>query len=406
MVRNLGAGSKLFLLAGLTGLTSGIAVADTGQIHIDARLRYEAVEQTGKLDAEAFTLRTRLGWTSPQVSGLSLLAEIENVIDLGGDRNSGLNGETAFATIKDDDNTELQRLRLDWVANENLRFRVGRQNLSFDNSRFIGSPGWRQDKTSHDAAVARFSYGDFTASYVYHWQINRGPGEDFDWETDSHLFHLSVSPRDNLSVTGFAYIIDLTDPAAPADRSNATFGVRVVGQVPLGDWTLGYNAMAATQNEYGSASVDYTLGYFGGELSLARDGWRVRAGAEALEGDGTRAVSNPLSSNHGTAGWADAIHGGGAMAPADGVNLVYLGGRYGRDVDAGFIRSYAFGFTAWDFEFERTGADLGEELDLFAQFGLTDHVELHIQYADYDGVEANGAPADRTKSWVFLTYRR
>ncbi|MBR9825151.1 MAG: alginate export family protein [Alphaproteobacteria bacterium] len=399
-------GACLLALASTPILATTPQAFAGGDIHVDARLRYETVEQPGKLDADAFTLRTRLGWTSPERNGLRLLAEVENIIDLGGDRNTGLNGQTAFATIKDDDNTELQRLQIDWAASENWSFRIGRQHLSFDNSRFIGSPGWGQDKTSHDAALARFSFGDFTASYAYHWRINRGLGQDFDWETDTHLFHLAVRPSENVTVTGFAYLIDLDDPSAPQDRSNATFGARLDGSADMGGYTLGYNAMVATQSDYGSSSVDYNLGYLGGEVNLARDGWRVRAGAEWLEGDGTRAVSNPLSANHGTAGWADAIHGGGAMAPGDGVSLVYIGGSYGQDVENAFIRSFALGFTAWEFEFDRTGLELGDELDLFARFGITDAVDFHIQYADYDGVEANNAPTDRTKTWVFFTYRR
>lgn len=394
------------LVASAASAISAPALA-TGNVHVDARLRYESVEQTGKLDAEAVTLRTRLGWTSPEIGGFTFLGEVENVIDLDvGDRNSGLNGQSQFATIKDDDNTELQRFQVSGAIGEHWSVVLGRQNLGFDTGRFIGSPGWRQDKNTHDAALVRFSAGDFTASYVYHWQVNRGPGDDFDWETDSHLFHLGMQPMDTLHLSAFAYLIDLTDPAAPQNQSNATFGLRVAGEVPLGEWALGYNATAATQTDYGSADLEYDLGYLGGEVSLARDGWSVRAGAEMIEGNGDRSVANPLAANHGTAGWADAIHGGGAMGPADGVALTYIGGRYGNAIEDSWLQSYALGFTAWSFDFERTGNELGEELDLFAEFGLTDAMKLHLQYADFDGVEANGAPADRIKSWVYLTYRR
>ena len=100
-----------FLRTGLivTGLlVSPAALADdaTGSLILDVRARHEMVEQTGKLDATATTVRTRLGWQSAPWRGLTFLIEGENVVVLGSDDyNSGLNGRTAYATIKDDDIT-------------------------------------------------------------------------------------------------------------------------------------------------------------------------------------------------------------------------------------------------------------------------------------------------------------
>lgn len=379
---------------------------DDWEFGLDVRLRFEAVEQTGKQDAEALTLRTRARVTSPLWSGVQFLGEIEDVRDFGvGERNSGLNGQSQFATIKDDDNTELQRFQLTWTPQPSWRVTAGRQNLSFDNNRFVGSPGWRQDKTTHDALEMRWQSEALTARYVYHWQVNRGPGEEFDWDTDTHLAHLAYQWNPDHTVAGFAYLIDLTDPLAPRHRSNATWGVRANGRFEQGEWTWSYQAMFVHQTDYGSASDAFDLGYWGAELGIARDGWSARVGLEEIEGDGQRSVANPLAANHGVAGWADATHGGGAMGPADGLSVRYVGGGYRHRTSQSFLQSVAVGFTAWTFDFERTGLEFGEELDLYLNLGLTDRTGLSFQFADFDGVEANGAAADRQKSWVFLTYR-
>jgi hypothetical protein len=44
---------------------------------VDARLRYESVEQDGLRDADALTLRTRLGYETPAWRGFRLLGEVE-----------------------------------------------------------------------------------------------------------------------------------------------------------------------------------------------------------------------------------------------------------------------------------------------------------------------------------------
>ena len=101
------------LLASAASVSVAAADDAAGTILLDVRARYEAVEQTGKLDAEATTVRTRLGWQSPQWRGFTALIEGENIVGIGADNyNSGLNGNTAYAAIKDDDHSELNRLQL------------------------------------------------------------------------------------------------------------------------------------------------------------------------------------------------------------------------------------------------------------------------------------------------------
>ena len=149
---------KLSLLLGAgAALLPQAALAQSAEIFGDFRGRYESVEQTGKLEAESLTLRSRVGVRfKPADTRFSFLAEIENNITLAGDedRNTSLDPLPQYATINDPDFTELNRAQLGFKPNEDWSFTVGRQYLGFDGNRIIGSPGHRQDKNSHDAAMA------------------------------------------------------------------------------------------------------------------------------------------------------------------------------------------------------------------------------------------------------------
>ena len=78
---------KLSLLLGAgAALLPQAALAQSAEIFGDFRGRYESVEQTGKLEAESLTLRSRVGVRfKPADTRFSFLAEIENNITLAGD---------------------------------------------------------------------------------------------------------------------------------------------------------------------------------------------------------------------------------------------------------------------------------------------------------------------------------
>ena len=401
-----------FLRTGLivTGLlVSPAALADdaTGSLILDVRARHEMVEQTGKLDATATTVRTRLGWQSAPWRGLTFLIEGENVVVLGSDDyNSGLNGRTAYATIKDDDITELNRLQLSWAASEQVRVMVGRQLLSFNGNRFIGSPAWRQDRNSHDAIRIDVADAAWSASYVYHDRVLRGPGDDFDWQSDSHLLNLGYRVSDAASLEGFAYFIDLTDPSAPQDRSNMTLGGRLTGALPLGEARLSYSAMLARQTDYGSSTADFSLDFASFEARVSQSGASLMIGYDLLEGDGVNTIATPLGSGHGNHGWADAFSGGGAQSTADGLEDVRFGGTYGAETGHAFVTGWEVGAVHRHFTAQRTGDGLGREWDAWVNLDLPRNVGLSFQFADFQGTGNPLSPADRTKQWVVLTYRR
>jgi hypothetical protein len=140
------------------------------KISVNARLRYEHVAQTNLLDANALTLRTRLGVTTAKFQGWQFSAEGENVAALDGDAysQSGLNPAAGpRAVVGDPETTELNQLWLAYSSGQTTGT-LGRQKLILDNARFIGDVGWRQNQQTLDAVVLQDkSIAQTTVTYAY-----------------------------------------------------------------------------------------------------------------------------------------------------------------------------------------------------------------------------------------------
>src|SRR5436190_1828738 len=120
---------------------------------LDLRLRSESVDDAAfARDADATTLRLRAGWRLPLGVHWRGLVELEHTSHLGAEQfNSSTNGRIGLPTIADADNTEINQAWLAWAPSDATQVAAGRQRLVFDNQRFIGNAGWRQNEQTFDA---------------------------------------------------------------------------------------------------------------------------------------------------------------------------------------------------------------------------------------------------------------
>ena len=87
LVRALGAVAGAASLAGVANGEEANTISEAiseGELIAEARLRYETFEQVGQNDADALTLRSRLGWQTGTWNGLSALIEFEELLKLPG----------------------------------------------------------------------------------------------------------------------------------------------------------------------------------------------------------------------------------------------------------------------------------------------------------------------------------
>ncbi|RME67935.1 MAG: hypothetical protein D6781_12115, partial [Verrucomicrobia bacterium] len=181
-----------FLLGGT--LHSAMAATDTaagtdpvtdffrdGKVNIDIRARYEGVDQTGVRDADAVTLRTRIGYTTADFSGINASIEFEDIRALDGDayNQAGLNpGGADRAIVADPVGTEVNRAWIGYNADATT-LKLGRQRIVYDNARFVGDVGWRQNMQTYDAFTIRNTTIDgLVLNYAYIDQVNRVLGHD------------------------------------------------------------------------------------------------------------------------------------------------------------------------------------------------------------------------------------
>ena len=380
----------VFLALALPGLAH--AAEGQGDWIVDARLRYEAVDQVGFLDpAEALTLRTRLGYETPAWNGFKALVEAENVTALSDQYNSTTNGQTGYPAVLDPEATELNRAQVSW-SGAKASVVVGRQRIVLGNARFVGNAGFRQNEQTFDAARLAFKLDPMTTlTWIYIDRVQRILGDNSpqgEWNSDSHLVQLETkTPMGQLSAYG--YLLDFE--TAPS-QSSATWGARLTGSRPLAagpsvTWEVEY----ARQSDYGPNPARFDLDYVALSAGLKTDKRYVSLGLERLDGDGIRGFGTPLATLHAFQGWADVF----LTTPARGVTDLAL--RAGTSVPVG-SRMLKLAMAAHDFSDADGDLDYGQEIDASVSVSLTPKLSAELKAARFEGDLP--AYADRTKVWI------
>lgn len=385
-----------------------------GHFFGEIRYRYENVEQNNALnDAEAYTVRTNLGFKTGQLNGFSGLIEGQLVQNLGDEEFNSLdNGQTAYSTVADPDTAQINRSWVQYAGLPDTVVRVGRQFINLDNQRFVGTVGWRQNDQTFDAlTITNSSVDSLNVQYAYIDTVNRifeGSSPPDDLESETHLANVSYQFSDLLTATVYGYWMDFDNiagfTAASANQSNETYGIRLSGKTPIDEnWMFAYEAEAAMQEDHGNSTLNYDENYYHIAPKVSGYGFTLGAGYEVLEGDGTNAFRTPLATLHKFNGWADVF----LTTPANGLEDAYLTASY-QFSDTGTLADGLKFIAAYhDFEGEESG-DYGDELDLSLAktFDLPDagqpfkKINITLKYADYD---ADDAPyVDTEKFWLQL----
>ena len=383
-----------------------------GRLSADLRYRYEHVDQDGAAnDAEASTIRARIGYETGRYLGFGALVQGEIVQRIGPERfNDTTNGRTDFPVVADPDDVDLNQAYLSYTGLSGTRLSAGRERIVIDDQRFIGDVGFRQNQQTFDAAsVVTSALPGLRARYHYIAGVNRIFGGDNPrgyTGAEVHALNLNyrgidLGPAGALGVTGYGYFIDLDD--APAS-SNRTVGLRLTGSVPLGEVTsLSYLAEAAHQDDYADNPNDVSERYVIVKPSLFTSALGGDIGVtlsyERLEGDGSAAFQTPLATLHKFQGWADIF----LTTPADGIEQRSIQVGYTTDLPDPF-RSLELQAFYFDFDAENGDADYGTEIDFEASTRLpvSPSVKLALRYADY---QAEDFGVDTRKVWLMLSTR-
>lgn len=385
-------------LAALTlAIASPAALAVTGTPTLDLRLRHERVDDAAfARDAEATTLRVRLGYRLQFDPVWSVYAEAEHTASVAGEKfNSSANGRTAYPLVADPDNTELNQAFLRYAPREGSQATLGRQRLSYDNHRFFGNVGWRQNEQTFDAFDLQHRLGNgLTLRYSWLDRVQRVFGDDHPnrlqarWKLDTHLLSAAL-PLGPGTLGIYAHFIE--NESLPL-TSHRNLGLRYSAQGKTGDM-LGWQATAeyARQRPHADGAAVNRAEYLLTEGALIWRGHTFQLGFEQLSGDGRYGFATPFATLHAFNGWADRF----LATPADGLRDVYLG--------------WKRGFGPWtaqvvwhDFSADRGGAGYGREWDASLGRVFGKGWSGLLKFASYD---SRGFGTDVDKLWLSVEYR-
>lgn len=354
------------------------------------RLRHESVDDAAfSHDANADTARLRAAIRGGLGKGWTFLVEGEGIANAGNDYNSGANGRTTWPGITDASGGELNQAWLGW-HNTKFSATAGRQRLVWDNQRWLGTSGWRQNEQTFDALGIELRPNE-NLSIRYAWldRVHRVSGDQAldplarERRLDSHFFNASWK-HGKQQWTGYAYLHEDQDVAR---ASTATYGVRWTGsQGPHWSWT----AEAAQQGDYSDNPDSFHHSYWLLEPAFQGKGLTWKLGWEHLGGNGRHALQMPLATLHAFNGWADKF----TNTPAAGLedNWLSVGGKQ---------KQFAWVIAWHDFHADAGSSHYGSEWDLSLSRPLGKSWAGMVKLADY---QADNFARDTRKLWLQFEY--
>jgi hypothetical protein len=376
---------------------------------IEARLRYESVEQRGDpVIADAVTVRIRAGVTAKK-GPFAVLIEGEGTLAVVGDYNSGLNGKPG-PVIPDPQNIDLNRAQIQFTGIPKTVITAGRQRINLDDQRFVGSVAWRQNEQTFDAVRAEWTgIKGVKADLTYAWSQRTIWGVDgFGARQqavggNNILANLSYKGK-IFGLTAFAYIADLDEAPVQAFRlSSQTYGARGNIGLPLGKAKLNLLGSYARQSDYNNNPNNSSADFILGEAMLEVAGFKLTTGYEVLGADNGVPLSSfqtPFATLHKFNGTADKF----LITPANGLRDLYLGVGASPKVKA--LPGFNAQLTWHQFKSDRLAQNYGTEWNAQMGWKLGKKLSFLAKYADYKrkGAADFAGDADTQKFWAQIDY--
>ncbi len=367
-----------------------------GAASLQFRYRYEWIDQADiNNNANASTFKTTLGYETLPFLNTTFVIEIDNVSYAGDDRfNNTRNGRLQYPVVADPDGTHINQAYLGFRLGAG-NIKLGRQRINLGNQRFIGGVGWRQNEQTYDAAtfttpvLPGLSQTNSSLQYGYISRVSRIFGPDKgnppdDLETNIHFINLENRFENNATLDLYIHTMDFKD----ADiLSNRTVGASFQHAFKSGDWNIPVRLEYARQRNHADSPLKYRAAYYLVESGIDVSAVSFRAGVETLEGGNLAAFQTPLATLHKFQGWVDKF----LTTPVTGIKDTYVSAKY---------KSLTL---VWhQFDGERGGGSLGNELDVSYTYKLNEYLSLLLKGADY---QADGVGTDTRKIWLMVSAR-
>lgn len=383
-------GAILFALSGSTYANSITDAIIGGKVNFDARARYETVDQNNALkEADALTLRLRLGYTTAEFNGFFGMLEFEGSKAIVDDYNSTINGKANYSTIVDPDFEEINQSFIGYKGLGQSIIKYGRQRLALDNHRFIGTMGWRQNEQTFDGfSFVNSDIKDTTINVAYLSNANRifsDASPQGNYRMESPLVNVSYKGLGFATITGYAYFLDFDKAIS---LSSETLGLRFVGKAKLNEKnSFNYTVEIARQEDYGSNLNRFSHDYINLEAGVDIDIFNAKIAYEVLSGDGVTAFQTPLATLHAFNGWTDQF----LSTPAGGLEDLNIS----LGVNVAGVKT---GLVFHEFNADTGGGKYGTEFGLLVSKSLNKNYNVGLKLAQYS---ADSRGVDTDKIWIW-----
>jgi len=376
-----------------------------GKPILDVRYLHESVTQKGiPNQADANTIRTRVGYETAKISNFSALVEIENIKGIGAENyNDTINKRTNYPTVSDPEVTMLNRLHVDYSGIEKTNIRLGRQIISLDNQRFLGGIAWRQNDQTMDAASVNTKLLKNTEIFYAHvTRVNRVFGTRSKvgtWNDNNiNLTNIAHNFMQGVKLIAYNYLLDISDNTA---FSSNTSGLRLELKHKFDDkLSTAANLEYAYQKDYAHNPKKFGFNYYMVEPSVTFGQWTLKAMHESIEGDGKTAMQFVLGTNHAFNGWVDKF----LTTPVNGlvdhnVTLQYVVKSDNKWIDGTktFIRYHQFRAQK-----NNPIMDYGRETNFFIEKSFKNNVTVGLQSGYY---KAKGLYTNTSKIMPYINYK-
>jgi hypothetical protein len=383
-----------------------------GKPTLDARLRYEAVNNDAKIaPADAVTLRVRPGFQTGVWAGFSGLIEGEVTTEIDDNYNSTRNNNAKHILVVDPETLELNQLLVKYAPNAKFDATLGRQRINLDNQRFVGGVAFRQNEQTFDALSLNFKpYKELGFYYAYINQVNtifgsEAPKPKFvaaqasEQDSSIHLAQVKYAYSPAFNAVLYSYMMDFDNLSA---ASNSTQGLRLTGKQDALRYVLEY----AKQKDHGDNPADYSADYYNIELGYALPASVIKGeialGYEVLGSDDAKVgFQTPLATKHKFNGWADIF----LNTPTTGLKDLYL------TTNVNLTEKCKLGLEIHSYDSDEKGSHYGDEYGVsFLHPPPVKGLSTSAKYALYQAddikvLTPTSNNRDTDKVWLQLDYK-
>lgn len=323
----------------------------------------------------------------------------------------------------DDKGTALHEAWAEAILNTKISFRIGRQEIVYDDHRIFGNVGWAQQARSHDVFLFKYAPNNKNRLDVG-FALNADSQSGIDnlysnaagYKAFQYAWYHSDFVKFGLSFlvlnTGIEYIENV---GLPNEDQTIDYMQTIGSRLNYKSGKFDANASVYFQTGK-SLDADVTASYFGGNLGYKiNDNFKVGVGAEFLSGKDQDDASTDVKSfaplfgtNHKFNGWMDYFYVGN-HANSVGLTDVNATIAYQKDKFSAKIIPHFFSAAANVFDGSNKKDNyLGTEIDITIGYKIAKDITVSAGYSKMFATETmeilKGGDKDEDNSWSWIMF--